>query len=330
MLGDNRWETIRFFVQNLFEVVNRYAYSDFVTPLYARFRDGMMKIAPPGLNHVFFANSGAEANENAIKAAMLLRPGATTVIAFEGSFHGRTLGALSATYKKMARTGFQTFDWPFAPYPAMDAKLTDDQLFQKEMASLDFITKTAGEDPSKIIAVIIEPYQGEGGMRFATPRFYRNLRSLTANLGIPLIIDEVQSGMGLTGKNWAHERFELPLPPDMVTFAKKAQTGGVYFNERSFIREGGKLNSTWGGSEGGIVRTVSNLAVAERESLFERVARLGILPKTKLADFQTTINNELGEGLVSHVRGEGWPWRSMCPAAPSDFVVDKALREDWS
>src|SRR5208283_3241155 len=110
-------------------------------------------------------------------------------------------------------------------------------------------------------AVLIEPIQGEGGVRMASARFFRRLRLLTLIYDVPLIFDEVQTGFGATGRLWAHEHFDLPAPPDVVTWAKKAQNGVLFVSEAlaAFFQEEKKFNTTWEGDSVGMIRVMAFL-----------------------------------------------------------------------
>src|SRR5207245_2783147 len=113
----------------------------------------------------------------------------------------------------------------------------------------------------RVAAVLVEPIQGEGGVRFASARFMRKLRLLTRIYDVPLVFDEVQTGWGMTGRLWAHELFDLPCPPDLVTWAKKAQNGVLFVSEElaTFFQEEKKFNTTWEGDSVGMVRLLALL-----------------------------------------------------------------------
>jgi succinylglutamate-semialdehyde dehydrogenase len=225
------------------------AAEDDATAEYARF---LLGHAGGHLAHATFASGGAEANERAFDLCRLNGPGGRKVIAFEGSFHGRTLAALHATYNPVKRKAFELegYEAAFAPFPAWDdprhepdvddawiqschdgepALASDDPLARAEVESLVAVRELirAGD----VCCVIAEPMQGEGGDRFCTARYMNGLRALTRGAGVPLVYDEVQSGLGLSGDLFWHHRFSLrdkdgaPDGPDCVTLAKKAQLG---------------------------------------------------------------------------------------------------------
>jgi 4-aminobutyrate aminotransferase-like enzyme len=147
-------------------------------------------------------------------------------------------------------------------------------------------------------AVLAEPIQGEGGIRMASGRFFRRLRVLTRVYGVPLVFDEIQTGFGATGKMWAHQHFDLPAPPDVVTWAKKAQNGVLFVSEElaTFFQEEKKFNTTWEGDAVGMVRL---LATIDRVDLAQ-VERTGGLVRAGLEK----LAGEFPE-LLSNVRGLG-------------------------
>lgn len=205
----------------------------------------------PALPHVRFSNSGAEANEIAIATAAVQRPGRRAIVAFRGAFHGRTLLAVHATWAPEKRARYELagsearwLDLPVWPSPSVPAPepsgwlaewrkppserlLTsgDDALLAAEIAALTALEAALADD--QVVCVLIEPMQAEGGERYVTARFMRAVRAITAWLGVPLIVDEVQTGFHLGGPFFWHTRFDLPSPPDIVTAAKKAQLGAT-------------------------------------------------------------------------------------------------------
>ena len=216
------------------------------------YRQFLLAHAGEGLTEITFANGGAEANEKAFDLCRLYGPGGRRVIAFEGSFHGRTLTSLHATYNPVKRTPFEFsgYEASFVPFPTWKdpreeppvedqwirdwtegraPQAEDDPLLQAEIESLSAVMSEIQK--GDVCAVIIEPMQGEGGDNYATARFFQGLRALTRGLGVPLIFDEVQVGFGLGGPFYWHQLFALrdqhgrPDHPDCITLAKKAQLG---------------------------------------------------------------------------------------------------------
>jgi 4-aminobutyrate aminotransferase-like enzyme len=172
----------------------------------------------------------------------------------------------------------------------------------------------------KVAAVLVEPVQGEGGVRLASARFMRKLRLLTRIYDVPLIFDEVQSGWGMTGKLWAHEHFNLPCPPDVVTWAKKAQNGVLFVSEElaTFFQEEKKFNTTWEGDSTGMVRL---LAQIEKLDL-EQVRRTGERAKAGLEALARAHRE-----IIRHVRGAGVMLGfDVVRADWSDPLRDRAFR----
>jgi 4-aminobutyrate aminotransferase-like enzyme/GNAT superfamily N-acetyltransferase len=226
-------------------------------PAFTALRSALLEVAPVGIEHVAWTNSGAEANEKAFHIARINGPGGRRILAFEGAFHGRTLLSLFSTWNATKRGPYELpgFETTFVPMPALEdpygdpfapagwrqawadpdgarADLRgDDDLLNAEIDALMQLEKEirAGD----VLAVIIEPYQCEGGDRSASRRFFQGLRSLTRGQGVPLIFDEVQSGFGLEGRPFWHQRLKMldvdgqPDGPDLLTGAKRAQLGYV-------------------------------------------------------------------------------------------------------
>lgn len=210
-------------------------------------------LAWSGIQHWSFTAGGSEANERALDLCRLNGPGGRRVIAFEGSFHGRTLASLHATWSPGKRKAFELegYEAAFVPFPSWSDPREeppvdeswiaswsrgeppehgpDEPVYQSEVQSLLRVREEI--ERGDVCAVIIEPMQGEGGDNYATARFFQGLRALTRHFQVPLIFDEVQTGFGLSGTFYWHQRFRLrdvegnPDGPDCITLAKKAQLG---------------------------------------------------------------------------------------------------------
>src|SRR5207302_2787908 len=152
----------------------------------------------------------------------------------------------------------------------------------------------------RVAAVLVEPIQGEGGVRVPSARFMKMLRLLTRIYDVPLIFDEVQTGWGMSGRLWAHELFDLPSPPDVVTWAKKAQNGVLFVSEElaTFFQEEKKFNTTWEGDSVGMVRL---LALLDKLDL-EQVRRTGERAKAGLEaltrEYRAILKNVRGVGVM--------------------------------
>ncbi|KAH8819131.1 4-aminobutyrate aminotransferase-like protein [Xylogone sp. PMI_703] len=241
-------------------LINRPALGNFPSHDWASVLEtGILKVAPKGLNQVFTAMAGSDANETAYKAAFMWRrqqerggynvefteaelessmnntsPGspALSILSFKTAFHGRLFGSLSTTRSKpIHKLDIPAFDWPQATFPLLKYPLEEHVEENKaiEEASLAEVEKLITTYHHPPAAVVVEPIQSEGGDNHASPEFFRKLRALTKKHNVLFIVDEVQTGVGATGKFWAHDHWNLDTPPDMVTFSKKAQTAGYYF-----------------------------------------------------------------------------------------------------
>jgi 4-aminobutyrate aminotransferase-like enzyme len=152
----------------------------------------------------------------------------------------------------------------------------------------------------RVAGVLVEPIQGEGGLRLASPGFFQRLRLLTRIYDVPLMFDEVQTGWGATGQLWAHDLFDLPCPPDVVVWAKKAQNGLLFVSEdlATFFQEEKKFNTTWEGDSVGMLRLLGYL---DRLDL-EQVRRTGTLARDGLEqlakDYKDLLQNVRGAGCL--------------------------------
>src|SRR5262249_53736017 len=160
------------------------------------------------------------------------------------------------------------------------------------------------DNPDDIAAVLIEPIQGEGGDNHFRPEFFGELRRLADTYDAMLIVDEVQAGVGITGKMWAHEH--MGVKPDMLCFGKKLQMGGVMCGTRihevdtNVFRKSGRINSTWGGNLADMVRATAYLEIIQEEDLIGNAARMG---EVLLAGLHAIQRKHAS--LVSNVRGRG-------------------------
>ncbi len=280
--------------------------TDFYNEDVVTLAEGLARRAPgPGPWRVFFANSGAEVVEAAIKLARL-RTGRPKVVAFYGAFHGRTFGALSLTASKpVQRRGYA----PLLPevlhshYAYCYRCPVNRHPDTCKVECLDLLTETmfsTTTDPSEIAAVIVEPVQGEGGYVVPHPGFLPRLREVTRKHGILLIADEVQSGMGRTGRMFASEHFGLE--PDMITLAKGIASGlplGALVAKDDVMRwESGSHGSTFGGNPVAVAAGLATLRLLE-EGLIANADRVGRVLMTALRDRLG------GHAVVGDVRGLG-------------------------
>lgn len=265
---------------------------------------GLLKAAPPGLNQVFTASTGSDANETAYKAAFMWRrakergeadftteeiesamlnqaPGAPeySIMSFNGGFHGRTFGSLATTRSKpIHKLDIPSFDWPSAPFPKLQYPL--DQFSAEnaaeEQSCIDEVERILDTNAKPVAAVVVEPIQSEGGDNHASASFFRKLRALTEKKGVLLIVDEVQTGVGASGKFWAHEHWDLSTPPDMVTFSKKAQAAGFYYGKQELRpKQAYRQFNTWMGDPARALIFKAIYEEIERLSLVNNAAQVG-------------------------------------------------------
>jgi L-lysine 6-transaminase len=320
--------------------VNNITNSDLYTVEMAEFVETFFRIAvPPYMIHSFYVAGGAVGVENALKAAMdwkvrkNLAKGyrheiGTKVIHFEQAFHGRTGYTMSLTntadpnkYKYFAK-----FDWPRIVNPKLTFPLTEGRLEEvekMERLAVNQIKTAFAEHPDDICAIIIEPIQGEGGDNHFRSEFMRELRILANENDAMLIFDEVQAGIGLTGKMWAHQHYGVE--PDMIAFGKKTQVCGFLAGSRidevedNVFHVASRLNSTWGGNLIDMYRFKIYLDIIAEEKLVENAARMGEVLIAGLKD----LANEYPEH-ISNVRGRGL----MCAIdLPTSEMRDKLRGE---
>ena len=231
---------------------------------------------------LFLSNSGAEANENALKLASF-HTGKSKVLAFKGAFHGRTSGAVAVTDIPKIVSPFNAFHQvSFVPLNDIDA-------VEKELAAGDYC------------AVILEGIQGVAGIYMPDTTFLRTLRELTNKLGVMLILDEVQSGYGRSGKFFAHQH--SGIKPDIITTAKGMGNGfpigGTLISPR-FEAVNGMLGTTFGGNQLACAAANAVLSIIEKEGLIEAAALKGSYLKAALERIR-----ERAPEAVSEIRGEG-------------------------
>jgi acetylornithine/N-succinyldiaminopimelate aminotransferase len=252
----------------------------------------------------FFCNSGAEANEGALKLARLATPeGKYKFITAEGSFHGRTFATVTATAQPKYHEGFLPLlpGFVYVPYNDINAL---------EKAFTD-----------EVCAVMIEPIQGEGGINVATKEYVETIRQLCDEKGAVMIFDEVQTGMGRTGKWFAYQHYDVE--PDIVTLAK-ALGGGVAIGAMMAKEElaaklvPGKHASTFGGNCIACAAGIAVVEAIEEDNLLENAVKMGEYAKQKL--------EQLGEkyDIIKEVRGKGL-MIGVQLSSPGAAIVDKCL-----
>lgn len=298
--------------------------SDIYTAQYAQFVETFARVGIPDyLHHAFFVAGGGLAIENAIKVAMdwkvqrNFQKGYTKergfkVLHFEKAFHGRTGYTLSLTNTSPDKTKwFAKFDWPRVSVPAIKFPFTDEgyeDLKKREALSIAQIRQAFIDNKDDICAIIIEPIQSEGGDNHVRKEFLEQVRTIADENDCFLIYDEVQTGVGLSGKFWAHEHFGEQARPDIIAFGKKMQVCGILVGnkvdkiETNVFRVSSRINSTWGGNLVDMVRSAKILEIIEEDNLLENAAICGNYLKErlhKLSEKQEKISNVRGRGLIT-------------------------------
>ena len=318
--------------------INKPANSDIYTTYMAEFVETFSRVAIPHTHnkHMFFVEGGALGIENALKAAFdwkvrkNFRKGykeekGSQIMHLREAFHGRTGYTLSLTNTDPKKTQyFPKFDWPRIDNPKLTFPTTEESLrdaAKREAVALEQAKKFLTERKDDIAAFIMEPIQGEGGDNHFRPEFYRAVRQLCDENDMMLIFDEVQSGVGITGKMWSWQHFGVE--PDLFAFGKKTQVCGFVSNERIFdipdnvFAVPSRINSTWGGNLTDMVRSQRYFEVIDDEKLVDNAARVGAYFISELQRFQEEFPK-----LVTNVRGRGL---MAAFDLPSGELRDKAL-----
>ena len=313
-------------------IINRPALGNFPQHDWADIlKSSVLRVAPKGLDQVFTAMAGSDANETAYKAAFMWKrrqerggadvdfttdemssamdnksPGSPdmSILSFKSGFHGRLFGSLSTTRSKpIHKLDIPAFDWPQAPFPVVKYPLADHESENaaEEARCLAETEALIQNFHNPVAAIVIEPVQSEGGDNHASPTFFRGLREITKRHNVLMIVDEVQTGVGATGKFWAHDHWELTEPPDMVTFSKKAQTAGYYFgNPELRPNKPYRQFNTWMGDPARTILFGAIIDEIERLGLVENTARTGEYLYSGLQRLAERYPNE-----IQNLRGQG-------------------------
>jgi L-lysine 6-transaminase len=295
--------------------------SDVYTQQYAEFVNTFSKVGIPSyLPHAFFIAGGALAVENAIKVAMdwkvqknfakgYQNEKGFKVLHFEKAFHGRSGYTLSLTNTLPDKTKwFAKFDWPRVSVPQVKFPLSNTNLetaLATEEASIAQIKQAFAENKDDICAIIVEPIQSEGGDNHLREEFLIQLRQLADENEAFLIYDEVQTGVGLTGKFWCHQHFSEKARPDILAFGKKMQICGILVGNKVDEVEGNvfnvpsRINSTWGGNLVDMVRSTQILNIIEEDNLYQNATEVGSYLQQSLLQLSTKYDK------ISNVRGRG-------------------------
>lgn len=304
----------------------------------SKVRDVLMGIAPKGLSMVQTMACGSCANENAFKSMFIwknkqLRDNQAftddelkqclenkgvgcpdlSILSFRGAFHGRTIGCLAATHSKTVhKLDVPSMDWPIAHFPRYKYPLEDHTDYNnKEDANclaevVELIDHYNNHVKRPVAGIVVEPIQSEGGDHYGSPAFFQGLQRIAKEKQCKFHVDEVQTGLGATGKLWGHEHFDLPEAPDMLTFAKKMQTGG-YFYKPEMNAEPYRIFNTWLGDPVRILFLEATIKAIRRDNLIELNRETGYIMldgmKRMCRDFPELIMNARGLGTFTAFDG---------------------------
>ncbi|MBL8017440.1 MAG: L-lysine 6-transaminase, partial [Ignavibacteria bacterium] len=299
--------------------LNKPSNSDIYCAEMAEFVQTFFNIAVPSyLKYSFFIEGGGLAVENALKTAFdwkvkknfkkgYKEEKGHQVIHFQQAFHGRTGYTMSLTNTDPTKTAlYPKFNWPRISNPKITFPLNEnnlDAVIKAEEQSLAEIKKAIADNKDDIACMILEPIQGEGGDNHFRKEFFEQLRTICDENEILLIFDEVQTGVGMTGKWWAHQHY---VQPDIISFGKKSQVCGILVGERvdeiddNVFHTPSRINSTWGGNIVDMIRFKKFLEIIQEEKLVENAASVGDYLLNKLSDLQLKY-----PALLSNARGKG-------------------------
>ena len=330
-------------------LMNRPALGNFPSKDWSHIlQDGLLAVCPPGQTKVYTAMCGSCANETAYKAAFMYykarergsgvafsaeelsscmknqAPGSPdlAIMSFRHAFHGRLFGSLSTTRsKEIHKMDVPAFNWPQADFPNLKYPLEDNVAANKaeEERCLKGVEDAINAHHAPVAALIVEPIQSEGGDNHASNEFFHGLQKLLKKRGILFIVDEVQTGVGATGKFWAHEHWNLPTPPDMVTFSKKFQAAGWYFHDDALIPNlPYRQFNTWMGDP---IRTLQARVLVQqikKHKLVENTAETGSYLFSKLQKIAAA--NPSMEALRGEGRGTFIAWDLPTPEKRDTFI----------
>ncbi len=340
------------FIEKLLSVaITKPSSSDFFTTYMAEFIETFARLAMPAdMQHLFLISGGTLAVENALKTAFdwkvrknfakiskdgkmpLVEGLGSKVIHFREAFHGRSGYTMSLTNTDDARKYlyFPKFDWPRIVNPKLSFPITEEVLADVqhvEKIAIAQIESAVRQYSGDVAALIIEPIQGEGGDNHFRPEFFKELRRLADEHEFLFIVDEIQSGMGITGKMWAIEH--MGVKPDIIVFGKKAQVCGIIVGPRvdeaagNVFAEESRINSTWGGDLTDMVRSARFLEIIEEEKL---VANAGKVGERMLAGLQTIAQGH--KKFMSNVRGRGLMIAFDCPDRAARDALSEKMKEN--
>lgn len=302
--------------------LNKPSNSDIYTEQMATFVKTFFRVAVPDhFKYIFMIDGGTLAVENALKTAFdwkvrkNFKKGYSNehgqkIIHFKQAFHGRSGYTMSLTNTDPAKIlYYPKFDWPRITNPKLEFPLNEERLDRTialEKQAVEEIKSAFLNNKDDIAAIIIEPIQCEGGDNHFRSEFMQELRKLADENEALLIFDEVQTGLGMTGKMWTYEH--LTVKPDILVFGKKVQTCGILVSERiddipaNVFHTSSRINSTWGSNLVDMIRSTKYLEIIEEDDLVGNSKRMGDYLKVKINDiyekYPELISNPRGRGLL--------------------------------
>lgn len=297
--------------------INKVANSDMYTTQFAEFVSKFSEFTED-FNHHFYICGGAVAVENSLKAAFDWKGkklglshektyNDLKIIYLREAFHGRTGYTMSMTNNDNPRNpktyGFPKFSWKKIHNPKVWHELNSiDEIKAKNSETMSLQEAKKILERGLVAAIILEPIQGEGGDNHFRCEYLKSLRDLCDEYDALLIFDEVQTGMGLTGKTWAYQHFGVK--PDIMCFGKKVQVCGICAGDRiddvkdNVFTEYSRINSTWGGNIVDMVRSTMQMEIIQEEKLIENAKVVGDYFLKKLKEFHGKATNIRGRGLM--------------------------------
>jgi L-lysine 6-transaminase len=332
------------FIKKMGEIaINNPTNSDVYTVEMAEFVEMFTKYAvPKNFHHLFFISGGALAVENALKTAFDWKvrtnigrgkgEKGSQIIHFKEAFHGRSGYTLSMTntFVLDKTRYFAKFSWPRITNPKLRFPLTSENLKKVnalEQQAVSEIENAVARNPDDIAGLIIEPIQGEGGDNHFREEFFQTLRKLCDQHEMLFILDEVQSGVGLTGKMWAYQHFNVE--PDIIAFGKKTQICGIMATDRvnevteNVFHVPSRINSTWGGNLVDMFRSQTYLELIQKNHLIENAAKQGKYLLKGLEELQENYPR-----VVSNARGRGLMCAFDLPTTEQRDAMKKRLYEN--
>lgn len=297
--------------------INRVANSDMYTTQFAEFVQKFSEFTPD-FKHHFYICGGAVAVENALKAAFDWKGkklgishekahNELKIIYLREAFHGRTGYTMSMTNndnpKNPKTYGFPKFNWKKIQNPKVWHNLDSiDDIKAKNLETISLKEAEKILEKNMVAAIIMEPIQGEGGDNHFRYEFFKAIRELANKYDSMLIFDEVQTGLGLTGKTWAYQHYDIK--PDIICFGKKVQVCGICSTERidevkdNVFTEPSRINSTWGSNIVDMVRSTMQMEIIQEEDLIQNAKIIGEYFLDGLKQFHGKATNIRGKGLM--------------------------------